>query len=428
MKQTIQNSKFKIVELLRWSEQYTQTDMVYLARGGFWLTALQVVGAGSALVLSIIFANYFPKHEFGVYKYAISLSGILGAISLTGIGVALTRSVAKGINGSLIDAFWINLKWSGAMSLSAIVGAIYFYLNSNATLGLSLAVIAIINPIVNSLSLYGSFLAGKGDFRTLSAYGFWRNVLPTGALIAVILVTDSVLAIVATYFLSNLIINLALYLATVRKYLISKERDVGMESYAKHLSLMNVLGVIAEHLDKIIVFQYVGAVELAVYTFATAIPTQIKGSIKSLYQLAFPKFANRELSDLRKDMPGKLLKMVLVTLPIVLIYIILAPFIFKIIFPAYIEAVPYSQIFSLSLLFYSSLLINTAMQSKGMVETLYYSSVATAIGKILTISIFSLLFGLWGVIIARVVNELLSLLINSYLFWKKQSYLNHTLT
>ena len=44
---------------------------------------------------------------------------------------------------------------------------------------------------------------------------------------------------------------------------------------------------------RILAFHYLGAVELAIYSFAIAPPEQIKGVFKFLGTLALPKFSKR---------------------------------------------------------------------------------------------------------------------------------------
>ena len=73
----IKKIKEKIYNLLRWSEKYTKTDMVYLAHGGFWLSFGQIISSLSSFLLAIAFANLLPKETYGNYKYILSIASIL---------------------------------------------------------------------------------------------------------------------------------------------------------------------------------------------------------------------------------------------------------------------------------------------------------------------------------------------------------------
>jgi len=413
----IQSLRNKTYHLLRRSEDFFKTDMVYLAKGGLWLTLFQIFSAVIALSLSVVFANFFPKHEFGIYKYVISAAGIIGAFSLTGLGTAVTKAVSEGYDGTLREGYWTNLKWSGGIIIISLGLALYYFFNENAVLAASFIIIALTAPVINSTSLFTSFLNGKKDFKRTTLYGTLKNIFTTLPLIIAIFITSQPLVIILIYFASSALSGLIFYLLTIKIYKIPETSNAETTSYAKHLSLMSVLNIIAENVDKVVVFQYVGAVELAIYTFATAIPVQIKSGLKNIYQLAFPKFTLRSLTELKKEMPRKIIIFFLVTLPIAIAYVLSAPTIFTILFPKYLDAVIYSQVFSIGLLFYSSLFLTTALQSQKMIPQLYKANLFSAISKIISLAIFVFFFGLWGVIIARVANEAISLIINSILFF-----------
>ena len=66
----MKNLKQKIYEFLRWSQKYTETDNVYLLKGGFWLIVNQIISISTGIVLYIAFANFLSPHDYGIYKYA----------------------------------------------------------------------------------------------------------------------------------------------------------------------------------------------------------------------------------------------------------------------------------------------------------------------------------------------------------------------
>jgi short subunit fatty acids transporter len=69
-------AKSKLISLLRKSEKYTKTDMVYLLKGGFWLNLNNVISSGLSFVLSILFAKYVSKEAYGSYQFLISFASI----------------------------------------------------------------------------------------------------------------------------------------------------------------------------------------------------------------------------------------------------------------------------------------------------------------------------------------------------------------
>ena len=73
------------------------------------------------------------KNTYGNYKYVLSLVGILGAFSLSGINTAVIQSVAQGYEGALAQGFRLNLKYSaGIIGLSLALA----FVTGNMFLGL----------------------------------------------------------------------------------------------------------------------------------------------------------------------------------------------------------------------------------------------------------------------------------------------------
>jgi O-antigen/teichoic acid export membrane protein len=194
------SAKEKAKALLRWSERYMKTDMVYLAKGGFWLTVGQIAATASGLVLVIGFANLVPKDVYGTYKLVLSLAGILAAFTLTGMGTAVTQAVARGADGVFWTAFWVELRWSALILLAALGGAIYYFANGNRVIAISLLIVGACAPIIESTSLYGDFLNGKKDFRMGAFYGIIRALVPTAVMLITILITQDIILIVLAYY------------------------------------------------------------------------------------------------------------------------------------------------------------------------------------------------------------------------------------
>ena len=129
--------KQKLYNLLRRSEKYTKTDMVYLFKGGSWLTLGNIISSVSALLLTIAFANLITKETFGSYKYILSFVGILSIPTLFGMGTAVVRAVARGHEGSLISALKMKIRWGFWGSLIGILLSGYYYFQGNGILAIA---------------------------------------------------------------------------------------------------------------------------------------------------------------------------------------------------------------------------------------------------------------------------------------------------
>ena len=131
----MEKTKHSVVSGLRWLEKYTRrTDMVYLAKGGSWLSLKTVLTAAMALGLSVAFANLVPQHVFGEYKYVFSIFGLLAIPTLLGMSIAVTKSVAQGYEGTPAAALRVKMKWGVIGSVASVAIALYYYIQGNTGL------------------------------------------------------------------------------------------------------------------------------------------------------------------------------------------------------------------------------------------------------------------------------------------------------
>jgi O-antigen/teichoic acid export membrane protein len=396
-------------KLLRKSEKYAKTDMVYLAKGGFWLSLSQVGTSLAAFILSLAFARFVSKDVYGTYKYILSIASIISVFALSGLGTALEQSVARGYDGALRYAFRQNIKWSSGMVILALFAAAYYGFLGNFTIAWSLLAIAIFTPLLRSSVLYDAFLTGKKDFKSDALYNTGAAVASAIVIIFVIIFFRvNPIILVFTYFISNTLANLVCYALILRKYKPTKAVDTDMLHYSRHLSAINVLNAIFDNIDQIFLFHFLGAIDLAIYSFAVALPEQLKGLFKNASILALPKFANSNYQEIRSSMKSKVLVFVIGIILATLAYIIAAPLIYKLLFPQYQSSVIYSQIFAISLVTIAATIPQTALQSHKKTSSLYFLGITSLIIQITTLLVGISYFGLMGAIIARVVTRFLN--------------------
>ena len=414
----MQSLRNKAYRALRWSEQYTKTDMLYLAQGGGWLLSGQIIASLSSFLLVIAFANLIPKETFGTYKYILSLTSILLIPSLPGMNTAVNMASTRNLDGTLLLALKTKMRWGLLSSLASLLLSGYYFLNGNSSLAISFLVISAFLPFIDAFGIYGPFLHGKKKFQISTKYEALVQIISTGFLIAVIFLTKNLFLIVLSYFLSWTLLRFIFFRITIKRFVVSKDEDPKAIPYGKHLSLMKVINTIASYIDRLFVFHFLGAVPLAVYAFAIAMPEQIKGAFSLLDTLAFPKFIGRNSEEIKASFKKKALRLFLLGGVVIGAYILAAPFIFKTFFPRYEEAVFYSQLFALSMLNLALFPATTALRAKKNVKGLYISNFVTPIFKIITMLVFILWQGLLGLIIARIISRFFGSFLDTYLFFR----------
>lgn len=394
------------------TSRYFKTDMSYLLRGGFWLTLAQVATTIAGFILSIAFARYLPKDIYGNYRYILSLAPLIGAFSLTGLNTAIIQSVARGNEGVLKSSFWLNLRWSIPSALLAFSGSAYYFFRDNQILGISLLVIGVLTPILNSAGLFASFITGKKDFRRLSQYTIIDNLIPVACLFIALYFTRSVLPLIFVYFASHTVIGLVLYSRTLRKYQPQPINDPEIISYSKRLSLLNILAIITAQVDKVLIFTWLGSVELAIYGIATSFPEHIKALLRNTSSLMIPKFAEKRFGSDSLNLKKKVFQFAAIVTAVIIVYILAAPYIFQIFFPTYPESIQYSRIFALSVISMIALVPQSILISQKRENELSRVSIWSSIFQIVILLIFIHYWGLMGVVIARVLSAYVTAALN----------------
>lgn len=411
--------RLKLYKLLKSSERLLKTDMIYVAKNASWLMLGQGVSMVFALILSIIFANLLPMQEYGIYKYILSFVGIASAFGLTGMNTAIVQASSRGFDRTLIDAIKITLRWSIVPLTLYLFSAGYYLVNSNLTLAISISCAGILNLLVNSFGLYGSYLVGKQNFKLSTIYSIVTQVINGAAIIITVLITHNVFFLILANFLSTTLLVLLFSILTLTKINTDSKTDISTITFGKHLSVMNILTTLLTHLDKIIVFQKLGAVELAIYSFSVAIPEQLRGTYKNVLGIATPKFANLSKEKLRLSIIKKIYTLTALTILVVGAYILLAPIIFQILFPKYLESILYSQIYILGLIAIPSIMLfTTYFQVQQKTSALYrINFISNIVGLSLTV-IFIYAYGLLGAALLNIATRLTSVFISIFYFQK----------
>ena len=408
--------KNKTHRFLIWSQKYTQTDNIYLARGGFWLTLEQAVSTVSGFLLAVAFANLLSPATYGSYRYILSLTGIFGVFALSGIKIAVVQAAARGLEGSFYTGFKTKLKWGTLGSLAAVVGAVYYWLQGNSLLPIPLLITAICLPLMLASHVYGGFLAGRKLFGVGAIYGIITKLVSVAAMVIALFLTKNLLWLVAVYFVSNTFLNYFFYLWTKFKLRPNKKEDGQTISYGKHLSFMGILGRATKEIDKVIVFTFIGPVEVAIYSFAVLIPTQISDILTNVSSIALPKLAVTSPKEIRKNLMKKVWKLFILVGIIIVIYVIIAPPFYKIFFPQYLISVPYSQLFALSLVAFPAFFLTNVFRAKMMKTELYLLRAVDALKLILLLALIPF-FGVLGAVLALLGTQIIKGIIIFFLFY-----------
>lgn len=401
---------------IRALESRLRVDVRYAIKGSAFLLSPQIVNALFGGLASVILANILSANDFGTYKYVIAIGGVLGAFSLNNVGVALTRSIARGFPGSIRPILKASLIGSLLPTAAALVGAAYYLFQGDFLFFSLLLILALVTPILKGIPWSSSVNEGFSDFKGSAVVDTIRIVVAGSSLIVAAVLNVPLFFIVATYFFSHAVGTLIGFWYTLKRHPIAKDapEDTECVRYAIHLSIMDMLSIVGSSVDGIIIFQLVGSEGLALYTIATILPAYLSSPFRNIQKLALPRLSEKTNNESVLSFMRKELIVMGAASVVVLGYIIVAPFAMGILFPKYPDAVTYSQIYMLSLLFLGSL-IGAHLNSRIMIREKYVIKGSVALARVVLLFPLIALFGIWGAIFAQLATALFGYLVGNAL-------------
>jgi len=410
--------KERLTSLLRWSEKYTKADMIYVARGGFWQILGQVLTSAFALALVMVFANYLPKETYGLYRYILSLAGILGIFTLSGMNQAVAQAVSVGNEGALRASVRYQLKWSIPQFLAFCALGGYYLYNGNGSVGISLLVMGVCVPLTLAFNTYGAYLAGKREFGLNSVFGIASTAVYALSMMAIVILNGDVIWLVVVYSLSTLGMTLLFYVMTLRMFNTPLEEAADVLKYGRELTLVDFMAPIVSQIDNIILTHFWGPAQLAIYSLARAIPDRATPFIKNFVSIGLPKFSAKTPAELNKLFYLRIAQGLLVGTLCTLAYVVLAPYLFTYLLPKYLDALFYSQLLSLNFIFgMPNRYVSTLMTSQKMSRRILVNSAVQSIARIVSYIVLGAWGGVLGLVIAQVANSFAGMLIN-ILMWR----------
>lgn len=419
--------KERVLALLRWSERYSTVDMVYLVRGGSWLSFGTFISMVSAFVLGLVAANYIDPEIYGVYKYVLSFVAILTMATLPGLDQAYIQAVARGREGGFFRLLQKKIVWGLLGSLGSLLCAAYYFINDNYVLTSAFVVVAAFIPFMDSLSLYDDLFQGRRAFALSSKFLVLSQIASTILLVATILYFPQVWALVLAFCAGLTVIRLIFLIYTLRTHAPNNAEDEGTTSYGMQLTVIRASSVIAGSIGGIIIFQVLGGTALAVYAFAVAPTELVRGWMNLMSTLLLPKFAQDSWSVLSfRDFLYKTRLFFGVLILGVGLYILLAPTLFETLFPQYIKSILYSQIYATTLLLTGAIvLFNVILRAKKQVRSLHIANIVSIAVHAALAAPLAYFFGIGGLVFAVLTGKLIDMIVQGYFtFWSTSLTVN----
>lgn len=365
--------------------------------GGFWVLGRAGIALLSVVIIMIL-TRVLSREDYGAYQYIMSVLAVLSITSLYGMDIATVQSFVNEKDGTLIRAVKTRIHWGLLGAGVALLFALWYFIQGNVTLGLAFSIGAVFAPFREAFSTFAAYWNGRSRFDLQAKYTFLSFFIHTIGMIIVALLFKNLLVVLGVFLLLHTVSDFFFYTKT-KKSLRNTDIDREGISFGKHLSLMDAFEALAGYIDKIIVWQLLGGVPVAIYSLAQ-LAAQKVSEMMPIIPLALPKLSTMNLSESKGKIRKIFYRSFLILIPIAALGALCAPFLFSIFFPNYPESVKYFQALLLLVplaafdLPYSALLVS--MKTK----ELYFVRIGVPIIKIILLFIGVFLCGIWGAVFA----------------------------
>lgn len=401
--------------------KHLNLDAKYFLSGSFWVSVSQVITVSISFFSTIILANLLSTNDYGTYRYLLGLIGIFSAFSLTGLGAAILQAAAKKHGHFYHETLGVNFLYSLPISIVSMAGAIYYYANNNYTLTVGCILIAILQPIINTFGNLTSYLYGAQRFKQSVSVQFIKSFFVNLIIVSTVFFAKNVLVIILSSLLGNILVNyLTHYIYKPATYQPTPINDFKKYfSYTIHTSIRNSISLISSKIDAVLLFTNLGAKYLAIYSIAVLIPEHIKSLLRNVVTLVIPKYAQREdLTGTIRSIPKRCLQLLIPLILLTAAYILMVPYVYPIIFPAYHESILYTQILALSfptaILFIPYNFIKVVISER----VLYRITILSALFQTTLLITLIIFHGIIGAVIASTIYRYIFMII--VFFYYKQ--------
>ncbi len=412
--------KYLVHQLLRWSEKYTKTDMVYFASSNFWINAGRVVSLGSGILLTVAFANLLTPEQFGTYKYVIAAAGFVGVFSLNGLATSVMRAVAQGKFNVIPAVFRTATLWTIPASFASLGVSAYYFIQGNNELGFAFLFIGATNSISSGIGSTKNVWGAARQFKLQTIVGLPKIFVPFLIILFTIIITKNITWILFAYFFSNILLSVLGYYFMLWWFSV-KDSPKGVDEtirYGKQMTALGFFQIAGGQIDQLLLWHFTTPATLAIYALAIAPVNEAKSLLHNFSGIMFAKIANKTETQVHQTLPLRILQLTVVSIALTILYVAVVPFLFQYIFPKYMESVFVSQILAITILFQVSTVVDTYFIAHGEIKKRTGVILTAQAIRFALICILIPFFGLWGAVAAIILSELSNAIIFLYIYFK----------
>lgn len=369
------------------------------------VTSSYILSSLKGIITGYLVTRLFPQEMYGVYKFALSIIGIIGFLAIPGITSTLGACIAKEKkNAPVRSAMQWYTSWCLLGSIITI-GSVFIIPSARLNDLWSLLVASAIFFIPNNAGVHIFSAAVRGTTRFDRAF-FATTISNISQVICVLLMLwirpSAFLLLVCTIGIPGFV-YLGRMLWWLREFPSKKSfRPWILPSI--NISLATIPITISWYIDGLLVAAYFGLKQLAILSVALLIPEQIKSWAKEMLPILFSAQAQgRDTWERRKKLKKIVLLSTLLTGIGIAMYCMITPYIIGVLFPKYNprEVIFLTNIAAITLISMPAALFTQYFEARGMTKELQWCNWLASFTYVISLCILVPWLGPLGAILSR---------------------------
>ena len=382
-------------------ESYLPSQYKEIVEHFSYVSVLRLAQQLISFVSFFFIVKYVPQEIVGHYHFVLSVVALVSITSLPGMRTAVVQAMARGQAGFFKVATRYCFLGSSLGSAILLVIAAYHYIWLNDfIMAVAFVIAACLNPAAKGFMLWKTSYAGEERFKMLSVLNTVGTLITSSFLmLSVLFYTDSHVVLLAIALIVPALQNLILTAYEFQRHKSSTEAEDDLRVYGIKSSKYHILPVIAGEIDRISIYSFISASELALYNVAMKIPEIFKTLIRNLGTVIMPKLARMPSYSQKLNRYFTMVSTVLLVLIVIFSFTILDEIFYWLTPPEYHSALIYAQalLFTFAVGNYGFLKGRYIYAQKN-IESNKKISIASNIIKITLMPVMVFFFQVWGAI------------------------------
>lgn len=369
---------------------------------------LRIIQMSLALVTSYILVRALSQEQFGEYHYILGWIGVLTIFTLPGLTDSVMQAVARGKEKTYQAG--AKLAFLGSLAAALILAGFgtWFFYQNDIELAAGFYLAAILFPFMHGLAIWKSMRHGQADFDALLKLEGSNSIIVGILLIAGLLILPGYLLLPLCIVMTiPSLLNIFQSVKAWRSVPKNSEIEADNLAYGIKTSAYSILNVLANHIDKILLFNFLSPEALALYMAAQKLTEPVNNVTQDLGAVLAPRFANQEHYTQKLDKAFLIYSLIIGGLIIIFSFSILPPIFVLIFGEQYASALTYCQALMCSLLFGNVASLRFRfIRSRMSLDSVRRVTLGNSLFRILAASICIPLLGIWGAVLSVFLSRI----------------------